>query len=82
MVSRNLGNGFRAVPRDAVTLNGMPLPRLNTMVEPYDGYWHLIAPNNRAVDDEDEGPYLYRTIEEAANDAKKLAAQGDYSTCR
>ncbi len=45
MVSRDLGNGFRAVPRDAVTLNGMALPQLNTMTEPYNGYWHVIAPN-------------------------------------
>jgi|GEM_PF-2846718 len=82
MVSRDLGNGFRAVPQNAVTLNGMPLSQLNTIQEPYSGYWHLIAPNNRAIDDEDGRPYLYLDIEEASKDAEKLAAQGDYSTCR
>lgn len=82
MVSRDLGNGFRAVPRDAVTLNGMALPQLNTMTEPYNGYWHVIAPNGRAVDNEYGRPYLYRTIEEATDDANKLAELGDYSTCR
>jgi len=82
MVSRDLGFGFRAVPRDAVTLNGMPLSQLNTMTEPYDGYWHLIAPNNRAIDDENGRPYLYRDITEAEKDAKKLFACDGYSTCR
>jgi hypothetical protein len=82
MVSRDLGNGFRAVPRDAVTLNGMPLSQLNTMDEPYNGYWHLIAPNERAVDNEYGRPYLYRTFEEAKEDATNLAKLGDYSTCR
>ena len=82
MVSRDLGNGFRAVPRDAVTLNGMALPQLNTMAEPYNGYWHVIAPNGRAVDNENGRPYLYHTIEEAAEDAKTLVQLGDYSTCK
>lgn len=81
MVSRDLGNGFRAVPRDAVTLNGIALPQLNTMVEPYRGYWHLIAPNGRAVDNDDGRPYLYRDISEAKDDAMVLAVLGDYSTC-
>lgn len=82
MVSRDLGNGFRAVPRDAVTLNGMPLPQLNTTTEPYDGYWHVIAPNGRAVDNDRGRPYLYLTLEEAKQDAEILVKHGGYSTCR
>jgi hypothetical protein len=81
MVVRDFGDGFRAVPRDAVTLNGMPLPQLNTMVEPYNGYWHLIAPNNRAIDNERGRPYLYRSIEEVEEDVVRLRKQSDYSTC-
>ena len=81
MVSRDLGNGFRAVPRNAVTLNGMALSQLNTMREPYDGEWHVIAPNGRALDNEYGRPYVYRTIEEAKENVKELVKLGDYSTC-
>ncbi len=81
MISIDMGNGFHLVPRDAVTKNGMPLSQLNTQQAPYSGYWHLIAPNNRAIDNEHNSPYLYRTQEEAAEDVERLTAVGDYSTC-
>lgn len=81
MVIRDLGNGFRAVPREAVTLNGHYLPQLNTMQEPFNGYWHIIAPNGRAIDDESQRPYLYLDIDEAQEDANRLAKSGEYSTC-
>jgi len=82
MVSRDLGDDFRAVPQEAVTLNGLPLSQLNTMQEPYSGRWHLIAPNGRAIDNEWGRPYLYLDIEEAVSDKAKLVKQGEYSTCR
>lgn len=81
MISRDLGNGFRAVPRDAVTLNGIPLPQLNTQDEPYDGPWVLIAPNGYAVDGEENRPYVYRHIGMVKYDAARLTAYGEYSTC-
>lgn len=81
MISIDVGNGFRAVPRDAVTLNGLPLPQLNTQCEPYQGTWHLIAPNNRAIDNVYGRPYLYQTLEELRLDAARLAVAKDYSTC-
>jgi hypothetical protein len=58
------------------------LSQLNTANDPYDGYWHLIAPNRRAVDNEHGGPYLYKSIEEAIEDKERLMEFGDYSTCR
>jgi len=81
MVSRDLGHGFVAVPMDAVTRNGMALPQLNTMVEPYTGYWNIIAPNGRAIDDENGRPYLYRTFEDVTEDAARIVGRGEYSTC-
>ncbi len=81
MISRDLGNGFRAVPQDAVTLNGMALEQLNTRDEPYDGYWHIIAPNGKAIDGENGRPYLYKDIAEAQGDADRLASRDGYSTC-
>lgn len=82
MICRDLGHGFIAVPMNAVTKNGMHLPQLNTAVEPYNHYWHIIAPNNRAIDDENQRPYLYRTFEDVTEDAARIIDRGEYSTCR
>lgn len=82
MVERDIQGVFLAVPRDAVTLNGIYLRKLNTQSEPYNGYWNLIAQENgRAVDGEDNRPYLYRSCDEAAADAVGLIEGGEFSTC-
>lgn len=81
MIIKDLKNGYTAVPRDAVTLNGIPLPQLNTETEPYDGHWHIIAPNGRAIDGESGRPYVYDTLEEATEAAKEFAKSGEHSTC-
>ena len=80
-VRRDLASGFYAVPRDAVTVNGMALPQLNTMIEPYTGYWALITPNGRAIDGESGRPYVYLSLEEVTSAAKQFAVSGNYSTC-
>jgi len=82
MISRDIGHGFRCVPRDAVTLNGFEIPTLNTMVEPYVGPWVVIAPNGRALDGCPNRPYVYSTIGEAIDDVKVLVKVGGWSTCR
>lgn len=81
VVKRDFGNGFYAVPRDAVTLNGLPLKQLNNGNEPYDGYWHLIAPNGKAIDNSVGRPHLYRSIEEMVIDVENFLKYGGYSTC-
>lgn len=81
MIIKNLKNGFYAVPRDAVTMNGLPLPQLNTLEEPYNGYWHIIAPNGKAIDDEYGKPYLYLDFEEVKENVERLIIAGEYSTC-
>ncbi len=83
MISIELCHGFRAVPRDAVTLNGIPLPQLNTMTEPYVGKWCLIGANGLAVDSASGSgrPHVYDSLEEAVEDADRLGKFGEYSTC-
>ena len=82
MVERDIQGVFLAVPRDSVTLNGIYLRKLNTQSEPYNGYWHLVCTeNNRAVDGEDNRPHLYRTYDEALEDANGLIDGGEFSTC-
>lgn len=82
MIERDIQGVFTAVPRDAVTLNGIYLRKLNTQSEPYNGFWHLVSvENNRAVDGEDNRPYLYLSHEEAVEDAGNLIDGGDFSTC-
>jgi len=81
MIIRDMGNGFTAVPIDAVTKNGMHLLNLNTRVEPYNGYWCLIAPNNRAIDNDRGRPYIYHSVEEVAEDVARLVEAREYSTC-
>lgn len=81
MVCRDLGHGFKAVPTDAVTKNGMYLSRLNTATEPYTGRWHLLAPNGYIIDSENGGPFTYPTIEEAQEDVDRLVRAEEYSTC-
>ena len=82
MIERDIQGVFLAVPHDAVTRNGIYLRKLNKQVEPYDGYWHLVArENNRAIDGEDNRPHLYCSYEEAAKDAVKLIGYGEFSTC-
>lgn len=82
MIERDIKGVFLAVPRDAVTLNGIYLRRLNTMSEPYRGGWHLVAvKNNRAVDSDDNRPHLYRSYDDAVEDAVSLIEFGEFSTC-
>ena len=81
MVERTIGE-LTAVPYDTVTVNGHYMRRLNERDEPYDHHWALIAPNGRAIDDEDGRPYLYRDFGKASEDAGNLAEMGEYSTCR
>jgi hypothetical protein len=81
MIEHDCGNGLIAVPHEAVTLNGIYLPRLNTQEESKVHYWHLVAPNGRAVDGETGGPYIYKSLDEAKEDAAKLAGMDEYSTC-
>jgi hypothetical protein len=82
MIERDIQGVFIAVPRDAVTLNGIYLRKLNKQSDPYRGYWHLVAlENNRAVDGEDNRPNLYRSYEEAVEDAVNLIEGGEFSTC-
>lgn len=78
-ISHVLGNGFTAVPTDAVTLNGLYLPHISRATEPYNGSWCVIAPNGRALDGEDERPYYYRDLDHAKQDISTLG--DDYSTC-
>lgn len=81
MVSIDLGDGFRAVPQNAVCLNGMALPQINTATEPYSGRWCLVAPNGYAVDNEFCRPYVYADLDEAKEDKASLVKMGEYSTC-
>jgi hypothetical protein len=82
MIKRDIEGIFIAVPSDAVTLNGIYRPKLNTKSEPYNGYWHLVyTKNNRAVDDEYGRPYLYFSYEDAFEDATGLIETGEFSTC-
>lgn len=82
MIERDIQGIFIAVPRDAVTLNGIYLQKLNTQSEPYNGFWNLVAvDNNRAVDGEDNRPYLYLNYEDAVSDAEGLIEGGEFSTC-
>lgn len=82
MIEREIQAAFIAVPRDAVTLNGIYLRKLNKQSEPYRGYWHLVAlENNRAVDGEDNRPHLYLSYEAAVEDARNLIDGGEFSTC-
>lgn len=83
MISIELCHGFRAVPRDAVTLNGIPLPQLNTMTEPYVGKWCLIGANGLAIDSASGSgrPHVYDSLEEAVEDVERLGKSGEYSTC-
>ena len=82
MIEKNIGGVFIAVPLDSVTLNGIYLRKLNKFEEPYSGYWNLVAIENlRAVDDEWNKPYLYRTLEDASDDAMGLISSGEFSTC-
>lgn len=82
MILIDLGNGFKAVPRDSVTLNGMYLANLNTMQEPYNGFYHVLNPEGDVIDGEGGGPYLYRTLADAQEGADELATMAEYSTCR
>jgi len=82
MIERDIQEVFIAVPRDAVTLNGIYLRKLNTQSEPYNGFWHLVSvENNRAVDGEDNRPYLYLNYEDAVSDAAGLIEGREFSTC-
>lgn len=86
MIERRLQCGFVAVPYEAVTRNGMPLPQLNTRTEseeePYHGPWALISPGlNSAIDDEDCLAYYYRTIEDVQADVEKFLEWGEWSCC-
>jgi hypothetical protein len=82
MIEREIQGVFVAVPRDAVTLNGIYLRKLNKQSEPYSGFWHLVSlENNRAVDGEDNRPHLYVSYEEAVEDAGNLIQGGEFSTC-
>lgn len=81
-IRHDCGNGFFAVPYNAVTLNGLELPQLNNEKEPYNGYWALIAPCGKAIDGEGGvRPYEYRTLDECKTDAENLHARGEYSYC-
>jgi len=81
------GKTIRLIPfgtyHDAVTLNGIPLPQLNIMTEPYVGKWCLIGANGRAVDSASGSgrPHVYGSLEQAVADAESLERSGEYSTC-
>lgn len=76
----DLGNGFRALPYRAVTLNGRPILQL-AIDDSYDGPWVLIAPNGRAIDNDRGTPYVYMNLEEVREDVGRLLEMSDYSTC-
>lgn len=79
--SHNFDGGFYAIPVEAVTLNGIPLDRLQELVPEKPRRWVLIAPSNRAVDDESgQRPYVYDSVEAASEDARRLLAMGECST--
>lgn len=66
-------NGFVAVPRDAVTVNGHYLDHLNTAPDDYKGPFVLLFPDGKAaMNEEGRRPYVYRDAEEARNDAQVL----------
>lgn len=74
-IQHDFGNGYYAVPYDAVTLNGIPLTQLNTRSEPYKGPFALIMPDRHRAAEGDDGrtPYRYDTLDEARDDAAVLA---------
>lgn len=76
-------NHFRAVPADAVTLNGHYMPNLCKETDPKKVHrWCLIAPNSRAVDGEyPSRRYVYRSLDDVYEDAGRLLRGPEYSTC-
>lgn len=84
-IIKELPGGFRAMPIDCITLNGMPLQSLVDDVlrrQQHGRFWALIAPNGRAVDSETGStPCRYESLEDATADAAKLLEHGECSTC-
>lgn len=66
-------NGFVAVPRDAVTVNGIYLERLNTAPDDYKGQFVLLFPSGKpAMDENGSRPYSYLDADEVRADALVL----------
>jgi hypothetical protein len=84
MPTHKLSDGFVGWPKDAVTLNGIPMPthKLAMSKGEYEGPWVLVAPNNRAVDDMgSRRPYVYNDIEEMEAEVRMAVQNNGCSTC-
>lgn len=66
----DLGDGYTAVPHDAVTLNGMFLPQLLESVR--SKAWAVIGPDRKALKGESGGVYRYESLTEAREDVAVL----------
>lgn len=73
MYKVDLGDGYAAVPRDAVTLNGYHLTQLNTAESDYSGQVILLLPSGAAAMGEDgQRPYIYSDLAECRKDKAVL----------
>ena len=69
----DLGDAYFAVPRDAVTTNGLYLSSLNTENMTYKGRVCLLMPDNRiAMGEDGHRPYSYEDLEECRRDKEHL----------
>ncbi len=69
----DLGDGYHAVPFEAVTLNGIFLPQLleSSQVKASTD-WAVIGPDLRALEGENDRPYRYPSLEAARADVATL----------
>ena len=69
----DLGHDYYAVPRDAVTINGIYIRTMTSHRMPYDGPFAVLMPDGRAAMGEDgHRPYTYKDLKECIDDVAVL----------
>lgn len=67
--THDLGDGYLAVPYDSTTLNGLFLPQLLATSKSTS---FAVMKNGRALRDENESTYRYKSLQEAREDVETL----------
>lgn len=77
-VSQDLGDGYTAVPYDAVTINGHYIPTMASAFKPFDGPYALLIPKEGggsavAMNHDGNRSYRYMSLEAVVEDKARLA---------